>query len=89
MRPRRGDMLQPELVKKFPFLLGSPPLVQKKVPVRRGPYMRARMYLPAERLLLELPKAVLQREPLPFPDGRMGVGADYGTKTLKGWHRYP
>lgn len=50
--------------------------------------MRARKELPAECLLLELPKAVLQRALVP-PDGRMGVGVPAGLKTLKGWQRYP
>lgn len=50
--------------------------------------MRARKELPADCLLLELPKAVLQRALLP-PDGSMGVGVPYGLKTLKGCHRYP
>lgn len=81
-------MLQPVLVKTAPVLRGPPPLVQKKVPVRRGPYMRARKNLPAESLLLELPKAVLFSF-RPVPDGRMGVGAYNGLKTVKGCHSYP
>lgn len=80
-------MLQPNLVKKAPFLVGPPPLVQKKVPVRRGPGMRARKQLPAERLLLYLPKAVVRSWLV--PDGSIGVGAVEGLKTLMGWQREP
>ncbi|WP_153865378.1 hypothetical protein [Mumia zhuanghuii] len=51
--------------------------------------MRARMELPANCRLVELVKAVLQSVPGVFPDSSMGVGADYGLKTLKGWQSYP
>lgn len=76
-------MLHPKLVKKAPFSVGPPPLVHKKVPVRRGPLIRARKNLPADSLFLYLPKAVLDSV-RGVPDGRIGVGAVDGLKTLMG-----